>query len=118
MLANVMFGKIYLIHFDEPVNKKRPARHYLGWTVNLTKRFQLHITGRGAFITKAAAERNIKMEVARVWEGTIADERYIKDKLKAGTRLCPICMAERGKKPLSLANMNLKEVEVIQWQAA
>jgi predicted GIY-YIG superfamily endonuclease len=38
-------GTVYLIHFDAPY---KHAKHYIGWTEDLSSRIQSHVAGNGA----------------------------------------------------------------------
>lgn len=89
-----MVGHIYLLHFARPVgnlaNPRGQASHYLGWALDPAAREQQHRSGRGAALTRAAAEQGIGWQLFVLGEGTRDLERRLKAK-KATPRLCPIC---------------------------
>ena len=86
MRSNVM-GHCYLIHFSQPYVH---ARHYLGWSENLTSRLTSHRAGGGARLMRVIQDAGIEWELARVWEGDRHLERSLKQRKNTG-RLCPIC---------------------------
>lgn len=84
-----MTGTVYLLHFDVPVHH---ARHYLGWTgqVTVEDRVQRHLDGRGSPLV-AAADRLGDVRIARVWYQV---DRNFERRLKKGKEtpaLCPVC---------------------------
>lgn len=93
-----MAGTVYLIHFSEPIgdlsNPRGQARHYLGWTSDLTARLEAHRSGNGARLMEVVAERGIGWTLARTWHGDRGLERRLKDRHN-GPKLCPICQQER-----------------------
>lgn len=83
-------GTIYLLHFDRPY---KHARHYCGWTDNLTARLARHAAGDGARLLAVVHAAGITWRLARTWDGPRARERQIK---RAGAaRYCPLCRTER-----------------------
>jgi hypothetical protein len=85
-------GTIYLLHCDRAYCH---ARHYLGWTEGvIEQRLDRHMVGRGARLISVVTEAGIGMEVVRLWAGTRALERQIKNR-KNSPRLCPICVRQR-----------------------
>ncbi|MBX7254043.1 MAG: hypothetical protein K1X50_18845 [Candidatus Promineofilum sp.] len=68
---------MYLLHFEQPINPTRPARHYLGYADDLGRRIQQH-------------ERGIRFKVVRVWRGDRELERRLKG-WKQMPRYCPVC---------------------------
>jgi hypothetical protein len=80
-------GTVYLLHLDPPF---KHARHYVGWTSNLTGRLEDHRAGRGAKLLRAVREAGGTFRLARIWPGTRSLERAIKDR-KDSPRLCPEC---------------------------
>jgi predicted GIY-YIG superfamily endonuclease len=82
-----MKGMVYLLHFSEPY---RHARHYVGFTNNLTARLEAHVSGQGARLVQVVIEAGMTFQLARTWEGTRRDERRIKNR-KEAPRLCPVC---------------------------
>ncbi len=83
---------IYLIHFSKPIGSdKKMAQHYIGYAEgDPAARLALHRAGRGAKITRAAAERGIGLEIVRTWPGDRAVERRLKQRGHAA-KLCPVC---------------------------
>jgi predicted GIY-YIG superfamily endonuclease len=81
---------VYLLHFDRPITAGYPARHYLGYAVDLESRLARHHAGNGARLVQVATERGIGFVLARTWEGDKALERKLKAR-KGSPRLCPIC---------------------------
>lgn len=83
-------GTVYLLHFDKPY---KHAKHYIGWTANLSERLAAHMTG-GADSGRLMAvikEAGIGFKLARIWtEATRDFERSLKNK-KCAPQLCPIC---------------------------
>jgi predicted GIY-YIG superfamily endonuclease len=80
-------GTIYLLHFDQPY---RHAKHYTGWTDNLTDRLTQHRQGRGARLLAVITAAGIGFQLARTRPGTRTEERAIKC-AGGATRYCPIC---------------------------
>lgn len=95
-------GTLYLLCFDrplgDPTNTRAMAGHYLGWTINMTRRMHLHATGRGVPITMAAVARGITWSIYHR-PGTIDLEHYLKNVYKQNARLCPRCAIRRGWRP-------------------
>lgn len=91
MAVKNAIGTVYLIHFARPYGH---ARHYLGWTENLTQRIEAHRKGQGGRLLAVVIAAGIGWEVARVWEGvTKAKERELK-KWNGSGKLCPVCRKE------------------------
>jgi hypothetical protein len=87
-------GEIYLLHFDR---KYAHAQHYLGWALDHKPRVENHRKGRGAKLTRAAADAGIGMRVARVWRNvTRFDERRL-HRWNNNSDLCPVCRAAASK---------------------
>jgi hypothetical protein len=85
----------YLVHLDQRLGSDHPlgsAGHYLGTTVNLDRRLEIHRTGKGARILAAAVERGIGFDVVRTWPGGRDVERQLKRQRNA-PRMCPRCSA-------------------------
>lgn len=78
---------IYLLHFDRAY---KHARHYTGWTSDLTARLDEHAAGHGARLLAVVAEQGISWQVARTWPGTRTRERQLKTQGGAARR-CPLC---------------------------
>jgi hypothetical protein len=95
-------GVIYLIHFDQPIgdlaNPRGFASHYTGWTLDLPARLVDHAHGRGARLMQVVGEAGIGWQLARIWTGTRARERSLKQ--RGATRRCPVCqLATLGLQP-------------------
>jgi predicted GIY-YIG superfamily endonuclease len=82
-------GTVYLLHFDRPYAH---ARHYTGWTSDLTARLAEHANGHGARLPAVVRSAGIGWELARTWTGTRALERSLKRRHGA-SRYCPLCGA-------------------------
>jgi predicted GIY-YIG superfamily endonuclease len=80
-------GTIYLLHFAQAY---KHAKHYVGFTKDLSTRLDQHATGQGARLLEVITEAGISFELARTWNGTRETERSLKNR-KATPRLCPIC---------------------------
>jgi predicted GIY-YIG superfamily endonuclease len=87
VIAMAVTGTVYLLHFDRPYAH---ARHYTGWTTDLTARLAEHTAGRGARLLGVVAAAGIGWQLARTWAGTRAVERALKRRHGA-SRFCPIC---------------------------
>lgn len=86
-------GTIYLLHFEPGlhVTGNRFARHYIGWTGNgLEDRLAYHLAGRGSRLIAAVVRAGQQVTVAKTWDGTRDQERYLKNLRNAG-RICPLC---------------------------
>lgn len=81
-------GVVYLLHFDAPYQH---ARHYCGWTSNLSARLAAHAEGAGARLLQVVSSAGIAWTLARTWDGvTRGRERQIKN--QGGlSRCCPLC---------------------------
>jgi hypothetical protein len=95
-------GIIYLVHFDQPIgdlaNPRGFAGHYTGWTLDLPVRLVDHAAGRGARLMQVVGEQGIGWQLARIWTGTRARERSLKQ--RGATRRCPVCqLAKLGLQP-------------------
>jgi predicted GIY-YIG superfamily endonuclease len=95
-------GIIYLVHFDRPIgdliNPRGFAAHYTGWTLDLPARLVDHAAGRGARLMQVVGEAGISWQLARIWTGTRARERSLKQ--RGATRRCPVCrLARLGLQP-------------------
>lgn len=82
-----LIGTVYLIHFDQPYQH---ARHYLGWTEDITARLTAHAAGRGSRLMAVIKAAEIQWQLARTWPGTRARERQIK-RQGGASRVCPLC---------------------------
>jgi hypothetical protein len=89
-------GDVYLICLGEGIGRgKMPgnARHYIGWSSDVDRRFDEHLAGagKGSPLIKAAVEAGCEPKLARVWpDVTRAFERFVKNQ-KHAPRHCPIC---------------------------
>ena len=82
---------VYLLHFAEPY---KHARHYVGYSEQLSKRLAHHQHGTGARLMAAVAEAGIAYQVARVWKGADRTfERRIHNR-KHSAQLCPLCAGD------------------------
>jgi hypothetical protein len=95
-------GVVYLLHFDRPIgdlgNPRGFASHYTGWTMDLPARLVDHANGRGARLLQVVGELGIGWQLARIWTGTRARERSLKQ--RGATRRCPACqLAALGLQP-------------------
>jgi hypothetical protein len=95
-------GVIYLLHFDQPIGDLRNPRgfasHYTGWTLDLPARLVDHAAGRGARLLQVVGELGIGWQLARIWTGTRARERSLKQ--SGAARRCPVCrLAALGLQP-------------------
>jgi predicted GIY-YIG superfamily endonuclease len=80
-------GTVYLLHFSEPY---KHARHYTGWTADLTARLADHRAGRGARLITVITDAGLTFTLARHRPGTRNDERAIK-RCGGAVRYCPLC---------------------------
>jgi hypothetical protein len=96
-------GVISLLHFDRPIgdptNPRGYACHYTGWTLDLPTRLVAHAHGHGARLMQVVGEQGIGWQLARIWTGTRARERSLKQSGGAARR-CPVCqLAALGLQP-------------------
>lgn len=83
-----LIGTVYLLHFDAPLGH---AKHYTGWSANLTARLAEHAAGHGARLTEVVTAAGIGWTLARTWpNATRTDERRLKNQGGAARR-CPLC---------------------------
>lgn len=81
-------GVIYLLHFER---RYHHAGHYLGFTqLAPGERFERHAAGNGARLLRVVRDAGIAWSLVRLWRGTRADERRLKN-AGSGARLCPVC---------------------------
>lgn len=83
-------GTIYLLHFDQPY---KHAKHYIGWTTNLSERLADHMLGlsESGRLMAVIKEAGIGFSLARIWtEATRDFERSLKNRGGA-SRICPMC---------------------------
>jgi predicted GIY-YIG superfamily endonuclease len=86
-------GTVYLVHASRSLHG---ARHYLGFSQNVTARVKRHKAGRGAPLLGAMTQRRIGWRVVRTWRGK---DGYFEQSLKrnyALSDLCPVC--KRGRR--------------------
>jgi predicted GIY-YIG superfamily endonuclease len=81
-------GQIYLIHFERSYHH---ARHYLGWTGNVSARLVRHRNGQGSPLLRVVTSAGIEWELVRLWQGDRSIERKLK-KRKRSSGLCPVCL--------------------------
>jgi len=77
-----MEGIVYIIAFGLPLGSSRhQARYYIGWCEpgRLQCRFQEHLRGQGAAITRACVAQGIPLHLIYSQPGTRADERRLKN---------------------------------------
>ena len=87
-MGRPLIGTVYLLHFNAPFGH---ARHYTGWSADLSLRLAEHAAGRGARLTEVVAAAGITWTLARTWPNkTRSDERRIKNQGGAARR-CPLC---------------------------
>lgn len=86
-----MKGTVYLIHFSQPVAH---AKHYIGWakgsTIDMLKRVQAHIDGKGSPLVLKASQIG-ELRIARTW---VDVDRNFERRLKRGKdtpAFCPLC---------------------------
>lgn len=84
---------VYLIHLNRPLSPDSPSRHYIGYSDDLDRRLDKHITGNGSRFMEVAKERRISWRVARTWDGGRTLERKLKNR-KEAPALCPICSGD------------------------
>lgn len=130
MTAKDAIGTVYLIHIS-------PDLHYTGWTEDLETRLAQHRatgwveypepvtladgrkckghkTGDGATLLGVANARGLDWSVSRIWEGSRAVERRIKN-WKGSRPLCPICS---GMAAYNRGNFDTPEHDPAQYQTA
>jgi predicted GIY-YIG superfamily endonuclease len=79
---------VYLVHFKHPY---RHARHYVGYTKDLTSRLEEHRSGSGSRLLAAVAGAGIPFEVVWIWRrSSRCFERRVHH-YKNTPKLCPIC---------------------------
>ena len=80
---------VYLLHFEEPYHH---AQHYLGCTVDLTKRItRLKSHKPNVNLIKVINDAGIRWYIARLWDGDYEWETRIKN--YAHLKLvCPVCV--------------------------
>jgi len=77
---------VYLLHFSEPY---KHARHYLGYSANVSARLERHSLGHGARLIEVILAAGLSFELVRTWDGDRKLERRLHK--RGGSRLCPIC---------------------------
>lgn len=90
--AASVYGVIYVIHFDRPLQH---ARHYIGWTrdwVTFKQRMSHHRSGNGAKLMKAVSEAGIEWRVTATYYADRNEERRMK-KNHGASRFCDACRA-------------------------
>lgn len=88
-------GYVYLIHFEQ---KFKHAAHYLGSTINLDARLELHRAGTGARLMEVIKEAGISWHVSKIWPcATVEEARALESRLKGrhhDGRQCPECQGK------------------------
>lgn len=72
---------IYILEFSQPLGSARhQAKYYIGSCRDdlLEDRLNLHRTGQGACITRAAVERGFRLELVATLPGGRKEERKLK----------------------------------------
>ena len=78
----------YLLHFDRPLCH---AKHYIGCTMDVEKRLELHRKNPGPRILQVLKEKGIGFQLVRTWNCKDKHfERRLKNRKEAPC-LCPIC---------------------------
>jgi hypothetical protein len=100
-------GTVYLLCFEEEYvsqrttytdesgsvrngKRRKRARHYVGWTLDLEARLQEHRGGRGSRLMAAVAGAGIEFVVSVSWRGNPKLEQWIKARKQHAT-FCPRC---------------------------
>jgi hypothetical protein len=74
------------------------SRQIQHWTLDLSARLADHAAGRGARLLQVVGELGIGWQLARIWTGTRARERSLKQ--RGAARRCPACrLAALGLQP-------------------
>lgn len=81
-------GGCYLLHFERPIYG---AQHYLGWSVDITRRVRKHLNGTGARLVRQALKAGISVELVRIWPTTDRREERVLKHRQAPKRYCPRC---------------------------
>jgi predicted GIY-YIG superfamily endonuclease len=104
---------LYLLHFDP---RYLHAGHYLGYTQDLMKRFNLHLRGKGSPLVRAAVKNGSKVVLVRLWNEDGNAEQEIKRVVGSRARLCPVCnpKAIDVMKAYRSALVHLASVEQVQ----
>lgn len=81
---------VYILHLSPPL---RHARHYIGFSDQVKKRFAHHLAGTGSRFTQVCREMGITLTLARVIpKATRTDERRMKNDSRMRLReKCPVC---------------------------
>ena len=89
-MKSSLVGTTYLLHFDSPIGH---SRHYLGWTVDLAARIELHRSGYRdkCVLTHEASLRGIGFVLARTWPAVRIEQEKRLKRQRNGPRFCPIC---------------------------
>jgi hypothetical protein len=105
-IGSGMPGEIYILHFVEFDNDTGlwktaklagHAGHYVGWSLNASKRIKQHECGQGACITAAAKEAGFSWIVTDIIPGDRYLERYMKNS-KNTKQYCHICTGGAAKR--------------------
>lgn len=99
-----MPGYVYLLHFDQRMERGRRPQHYVGSTDDLSRRIERHRQGLGpreggARLTQVMQEQGIGFDIAHVWVfEDIKSAREFERRLKRQrhhARHCPHCRQAR-----------------------
>lgn len=82
---------VYLLHFAKPY---KHARHYVGYTDNLSRRLSEHKRGKSARLMEVIKQAGITFECVRTWNEDRVFERRIKTGYHDVPKLCPLCNPE------------------------
>lgn len=80
----------YLLHIDPPF---KHAKHYCGCSgISVLDRIEVHLTGHGVPLVRAALAAGCEVILVRVWENQGFEfEQHLKQKYKNSPQLCPLC---------------------------
>jgi predicted GIY-YIG superfamily endonuclease len=81
---------VYILHLSPPL---KHARHYVGFSEQVKKRFNHHLAGTGSRFTQVCREKGITLTLAVVIRhASREDERRIKTASRMRLReRCPVC---------------------------
>jgi putative endonuclease len=95
-------ASVYLMHIEQPIgNPNNPhgqAQHYIGYTNKLGERWERHIRGAGAAITRWCVRHGIGFAIVRTWGKKAGASRRLERQLKnyhKARQLCPVCQGNR-----------------------
>jgi putative endonuclease len=82
----------YLLHFGRPVYG---AQHYLGWSVDVSRRVRQHMNGQGARLVRQALRASVSVELVRVWVTHDSKQERVLKRRGAPKDYCPLCSARK-----------------------